>query len=118
MYYLFVYKRVNRHENREQKKKRGQTDRITIETDDCRICKKVLKEWDSDDDFIGHGYKTMSNLGGNEIQISDRGDAARLKFPDGEITDLLEIEFDEEGVAYITTPYGDMERLDEYMRFR
>ena len=80
--------------------------------------KKVLKEWDSDDDFVGHGYKTTSNLGGNEIQISDSGDAARLKFPNGRITDWLEIEFDEEGVAYITTPDGDMERLDEYMRFR
>ena len=80
--------------------------------------RKVLKEWDSDDDFVGHGYKTTSNLGGNEIQISDSGDAARLKFPNGRITDWLEIEFDEEGVAYITPPDGDMERLDEYMRFR
>ena len=76
--------------------------------------KRVLKE---SDDFIGHGYKTTSNWGGNEIQISNSGDAARLKLPSGEITDWLEIEFDEEGVAYVTTPDVDTERLDEYMRF-
>lgn len=72
--------------------------------------KQVLQE---NDDFIGHGYQT----GGNEIQISDSGDAARLKLPSGKITDWLEIEFDEEGVAYVTTPEGNIERLDEYMRF-
>lgn len=76
--------------------------------------REVLRE---SDDFIGHGYKTLNNFGGNEIQISDRGDAARLKLQSGEITDWLEIEFDEEGIAYVTTPNGDMERLDEYMRF-
>lgn len=80
----------------------------------AKSVKRVLRE---SDDFIGHGYKTTSNLGGNEIQISNSGDAARLKLPSGEITDWLEIEFDEEGVAYITTPDGDTERLDEYMRF-
>ena len=76
--------------------------------------KQVLKE---NDDFIGHGYKTTSNMGGNEIQISDSGDAARLKLLSGKITDWLEIEFDEEGVAYVTTPEGNVERLDEYMSF-
>ena len=76
--------------------------------------RRILRE---NDDFIGHGYKTTSNFGGNEIQISDSGDAARLKLPSGEITDWLEVEFDEEGVAYITTPEGDTERLCDYMKF-
>ena len=82
------------------------------------IAESVYQLLRESDDFIGHGYKTTSNWGGNEIQISDSGDAARLKLQSGEITDWLEIEFDEEGVAYVTTPDGDMERLDEYMRFR
>ena len=35
----------------------------------------ILKE----NDFEPHGYKTTSNLGGNEIQISNSGDAARIR---------------------------------------
>ena len=76
--------------------------------------KRVLKEMD---EFIPHGYKAMNNYGGNEIQISKSGDAARLKFQNGEVSDWLEIEFDEEGVAYVTTPYGQQEKLSEYMRY-
>lgn len=80
--------------------------------------KNVLKEWNSDDDFICHGCKAWSNWGGIEMQISDGGDEARLRYPDGEITDWLEIEYDEEGVAYITAPNGEIERFDEYERVR
>lgn len=87
---------------------------IALDNSIRRNLKKVLKE---SEDFVGHAYKTTSNWGGNEIQFSDHNDAARLKFPNGEITDWLEIEFDENGVAYVTTPEGDVERLDEYMRF-
>ena len=76
--------------------------------------KRVLKEMD---EFTPHGYKGMNNYGGNEIQISDSGDSARLKFQDGEVTDWLEIEFDEDGVAYVTTPYGQQEKLSDYMRY-
>ena len=59
----------------------------------------------------------MNNYGGNEIQINRSGDAARIKFQDGEITDWLEIDFDEQGVAYVTTPYGEQEKLSDYMRY-
>ena len=76
--------------------------------------KRVLKEVD---DFNAHGYKAINNYGGNEIQINNSGDAARLKFQNGEITDWLEIEFDDEGVAYITTPNGQQEKLSDYMRY-
>lgn len=75
---------------------------------------RVLKEMD---EFTPHGYKGMNNYGGNEIQINNSGDAARLKFQDGEVTDWLEIEFDEDGVAYVTTPYGQQEKLSDYMRY-
>ena len=79
--------------------------------------KRILKEMnDTDDDFICHGCKAWSNWGGIEMQISDGGDEARLRYPDGEITDWLEIEYDEEGVAYITAPNGEIERFDEYER--
>lgn len=79
-----------------------------------RSVNKIIKE---SDDFIGHGYKTTSNLGGNQIQLSDSGDGARIKYPNGEISDWMEIEFDENGVAYVITPDGEEERLDEYIRF-
>ena len=76
--------------------------------------KKILKE---SDEFTPQGYKGMNNYGGNEIQINRSGDAARIKFQNGEVTDWLEIDFDEQGVAYVTTPYGEQEKLSDYMRY-
>ena len=75
--------------------------------------KKILKE---SDDFKATGYKGVSNLGGYEIQIHPNGDAARFKFFDGEPTDWMEIEFDENGVAYVETERG-RQMLSDYMRY-
>ena len=76
---------------------------------------KILKE---NDDFIPHGYKGTSNWGGNEIQISDKGDGARIRNSHtGEVSDWMEIQFDEEGVAYVIDANGDEERLCDYMRY-
>lgn len=75
--------------------------------------KKVLRE---SEEFSPTGYRTVSNLGGHEIEISPRGDSARFKFYGGEPTDWLEIEFDEDGVAYVETERGK-ERLCDYMRY-
>ena len=75
--------------------------------------KKILKE---SDDFKATGYKGVCNLGGHEIQIHPHGDAARFKFFDGEPTDWMEIEFDENGVAYVETERG-REMLSDYMRY-
>ena len=79
--------------------------------------KRILKE---NDDFIAHGYKTDSNWGGKEIQISNSGDAARIRNNYGGKPDTpsewMEIQFDEDGVAYVETPNGT-ERLDMYMRY-
>ena len=90
--------------------------RIT-ESDVRRIVKesvkRILKE---NDEFTPNGYRGVSNLGGHEVQISPSGDAARFRFYGGEPTDWLEIEFDENGVAYVETPNGQ-ERLDQYMRY-
>lgn len=75
--------------------------------------KKVLRE---SEDFIPQGYKAMSNFGGSEIQISKSGDAARFRYYSGEPTEWMEIEFDEDGVAYVETPNGK-ELLADYMRY-
>lgn len=81
-----------------------------------KIIKESLEELGGEDDFQPNGYKAMNNYGGNEIQVNKGGDSARIKFQDGEVTDWLEIEFDEEGVAYVTTPHGEQEKLSDYMR--
>lgn len=102
------------NENKDMKKK--QIVRLT-ESDLHRVIKesvtKILKE---NDDFKAHGYKTTSNLGGHEVEISPSGDAARFRFYGGEPTDWLEIEFDGDGVAYVETERGK-QRLCDYMRY-
>jgi hypothetical protein len=75
---------------------------------------KILKE----NDFVPHGYKGTSNFGGYEMQVDDRGENARLRDSHtGKVTDWLEIEFDEDGVAYVTDESGNQERLCDYMRY-
>ena len=101
----------------ESKKMKQNTIRInenTLKKIVSESVKKILKE---SDEFTPQGYKGMNNYGGNEIQINRSGDAARIKFQDGEVTDWLEIDFDEQGVAYVTTPYGEQEKLSDYMRY-
>lgn len=75
---------------------------------------KVLNEMVGDE-FKPNGYRGISNAGGNEIQVNDSGDAARVRLYGGEPTDWMEIEFDENGVAYVDTPSG-RELLSDYMR--
>ena len=75
---------------------------------------KQLKE---SDEFKPTGYRTVSNLGGHEVQIHPSGDSARFKFYGGEPTDWMEIEFDENGAAYVETERG-RELLADYMRFQ
>ena len=76
--------------------------------------RKQLKE---SDEFNPSGYRTVSNLGGHEVQIHPSGDSARFKFYGGEPTDWLEIEFDENGAAYVETERG-RELLADYMRYQ
>lgn len=98
------------------------------------MAKKIIKLTESDlhniiqesvknllfesDDFIPHGYKTTSNWGGYEMQLSDNGDSARIKDTHtGKVSEWMEIEFDEDGVAYVKDSNGDLEKLSEYMRY-
>ena len=77
--------------------------------------KKVLRE---SDDFVAHCHKGTSNWGGYEMQISDGGDEARLRDSHtGKVSDWLEIQFDEDGVAYVIDADGNEERLCDYMRY-
>jgi hypothetical protein len=75
---------------------------------------KQLKE---SDEFKPTGYRTVSNLGGHEVQIHPSGDSARFKFYGGQPTDWMEIEFDENGAAYVETERG-RELLADYMRYQ
>lgn len=79
--------------------------------------KKIIKEYE-EDKFNPQGYKGTSNFGGYEMQIDKKGENARIKDSHtGHITDWMAIEFDEEGVAYVTMPNGEQERLCDYMKY-
>jgi len=72
------------------------------------------------DDFKSHGTYTVSNTGGYEVELADSGDGARLKLPNGEITDWFEIEFipnDEDGeLEPVIDPNGYNVPLNMVMR--
>lgn len=79
--------------------------------------KKIIKEYE-EDKFNPQGYKGTSNFGGYEMQIDKKGENARIKDSHtSHITDWMAIEFDEEGVAYVTMPNGEQERLCDYMKY-
>ena len=81
---------------------------------------------ETNDKFIAHGSYTVSNCGGYLVQISDCGDAARMKDSYGsdkpEISDWKEIEFitdedDPEGdLIPVIDPEGYNIPLDMVMR--
>lgn len=66
--------------------------------------------------FTAHGYKSVTNLGGYEVEISLSNDSARFRLFGEEVTDWSEIEFEEDGRAYCDTCVG-RQYLDEYMRY-
>lgn len=79
-----------------------------------------MEALNENEEFIPQGYKVDSNFGGKEIQISNSGDAARIRTnysgqPD-EPSEWMEIQFDDEGIAYVETPNG-IEKLSDYMRY-
>ena len=67
------------------------------------------------DFFETHGYKTVCNLGGYQIQISKCGTCARFVFFDSEPTEWIEIELDEDDNPYCETERG-REYISDYMR--
>jgi len=109
------YERNNNktNENKTKKKNVIRINEAQLKKIIAESVKKVLRE---SEDFIPQGYKAMSNFGGSEIQISKSGDAARFRYYGGEPTEWMEIEFDEDGVAYVETPNGK-ELLADYMKY-
>ncbi len=61
----------------------------------------AIDEYEKHKSFKAHGYYTISNSGGYEIELSDCGDSARVKDNYGsdnpQISDWLEIEYIENG---------------------
>lgn len=99
------------------KEGKGEKKVVTLNEKDIRnMVMSVLNEMADGDEFRADGYRGVSNLGGNEVQISPSGDAARFRMYGGDPTDWMEIEFDENGVAYVDTPSG-REMLADYMRY-
>ena len=88
------------------------------ESDLHRVIKESVKRVLNENDFKAHGYKCTSNWGGNEIQLDDRGENARIRDSHtGRISDWMEIQFDKEGVAYVVDEKGNEERLCDYLRY-
>lgn len=88
------------------------------ENDLHRIIKESVNKILKEQDFQPHGYRPTSNSGGLEMQISDRGDSARIRNSvTNDISDWMEIQFDENGVAYVVDENGDKERLCDYMKY-
>ena len=81
--------------------------------------KRILKE---NEDFTPMGYKMVSNAFGYEMEIDSTGESARLRVinaenPDNsEVTDWEEIQFDEDGDAYIESKAG-RQFLSDFIRY-
>ena len=74
----------------------------------------------NEEEFTPHGYSSISNWGGHEIQLSDTGEMARIRTVGGaepsKPTRWLKIYFTNEGVAYIMFK-GRRVRLDQFMKY-
>ena len=65
------------------------------------------------DPFISHGYFSVSNFGGYEIQISDCGDGARIKYFN--VSRWQEIKYNNAGDPFVTY-YGRRLLLSNFMK--
>lgn len=64
------------------------------------------------ENFITHGYYTVSNLGGYEIQLSDCGSSARVKDSWGNDNPIISEWFE---IEYIENGYPNMMDEDKEM---
>lgn len=47
------------------------------------------------DNFVCHGYMTLTNTGGIEVELADNGDTLRYRFGDGEtFSDPIEVDLE------------------------
>ncbi len=88
---------------------------------------ETFKERFEDNDvFMPTGYKTSYSMGGKEIEISNDGSMARIKFENDSISEWLTIQYTDDSRAYVdiyefnTKAAGNeynFEFLDEYMKY-
>lgn len=64
--------------------------------------------------FITHGILTLSNHGGFEIELSNDGDSARLKYYD-KVSNWQTIKYTFNGDPYVTY-YGRRYKLNKFMK--
>jgi len=77
-------------------------------------------EEDEEDVFEPHGYRSDSNWGGQEIQLSNDGSQARFRDnygTPGTPSEWLDIDFDENGVAFINVPNRGRMNLQDFTRY-
>ena len=116
----------------ENKSKKKELNENSIRAIVAEALKQVLSQRLNEemDDFKPHGYCCDSNWGGKEIEISDSGDAARIRTNYGagpsKPSEWCEIQYDfqdedgndmDDGRPYILVN-GEKEYLDNYMRYR
>ena len=116
----------------ENKSKKKELNENSIRAIVAEALKQVLSQRLNEemDEFKPHGYCCDSNWGGKEIEISDSGDAARIRtnYGDGpsKPSEWCEIQYDfqdedgndmDDGRPYILVN-GEKEYLDNYMRYR
>ena len=126
------YKTDINSELEESKSKKKELNENSIRAIVAEALKQVLSQRLNEemDDFKPHGYCCDSNWGGKEIEISDSGDAARIRtnYGDGpsKPSEWCEIQYDfqdedgndmDDGRPYILVN-GEKEYLDNYMRYR
>lgn len=80
--------------------------------------KKALKE-KYGDDFTPHASRTITNLGGYEMELSPDGESARFREAWGnenpKVSRWIKIRFTSDGRAYVMLN-GRRESLENYMR--
>ena len=62
------------------------------------------------EEFIAHGFYTVSNAGGYEVQLSDSGDAARMRDAHGSYNPKISDWFE---IKYIADPDSDEPENDD-----
>ena len=126
------YKTDINSELEENKSKKKELNENSIRAIVAEALKQVLSQRLNEemDEFKPHGYCCDSNWGGKEIEISDSGDAARIRtnYGDGpsKPSKWCKIQYDfqdedgndmDDGRPYILVN-GEKEYLDNYMRYR
>jgi len=113
----YVKEVQSKKDEEEREKKRKKFDSFLKESKVAKK-KRLNEEYDKffEDEFTPHGYLTLSNWGGIEIELSRDGDGVRYRYTGDEEFNIAEIEYDDEGRPTFTTDEHRTFYLDEFMR--